>query len=394
MKSIFGLAVALSGNFAFASKLYAASYGGSVYSLELTRANGSYELSTIDKSQDCGISPSWLMLDQPHGILYCLNEAIGATNGSITSFKAHEDGSLSTIERLTTPGGLVMSAMFSAPGVKDSEFFAVAHYETSTVTNYAVDRVKGEFHNLQTFHFEMSHPGPNTTRQDAPHPHGVFIDPSRRFVLVPDLGADLIRIFSIHSSNGTLKPMEPYHATPGSGPRHITFWAPKGTRSTTDNVYMFLVHELTNMVSGFRVNYREHVISFEKIFEGTSFGNQTAPSSSKVAEIKVSPENNHIVVSNRLDNTFGRNNDSIAIFKIADASGEYFTGVHFVGLYPAFGSSVRQFDIGGSPDRLGLALEVSQKVGVAQWDTHAGVPGNLLAEKTLDGDVPAVVWAD
>jgi 6-phosphogluconolactonase (cycloisomerase 2 family) len=98
------------------------------------------------------------------------------------------------------------------------------------------------------------------------------------------------------------------------------------------------------------------------------------------------------VVSNRLDNTFGPNNDSIAIFSCADTSGRFFNGVHFVDLYPAYGSSVRGFDIGGSPDMVGLALEKSQKVGVTQWNKRIGAPGKLLAEKKLNGDVPAVVW--
>ena len=160
--------------------------------------------------------------------------------------------------------------------------------ETSTVTNYAVDRVKGEFHNLQTFTFEMSHPGLNTTRQDAPHPHGVFVDPTGQFVLVPDLGADLVRIFAINPSTGYLEPVDPYHATPGSGPRHLAFWTPKSANTTTSDIYMFLVHELTNMVSGFRVGYTKHGMSFDRFFHGTSYGNYTAPSSSKVAEIKVS----------------------------------------------------------------------------------------------------------
>lgn len=67
------------------------------------------------------------MLDRDNDVLYCLNEAIESSNGSITSFKTHQDGSLPVIERLVTPGGLVMSAMYSAPAVRDHEFFAVAH---------------------------------------------------------------------------------------------------------------------------------------------------------------------------------------------------------------------------------------------------------------------------
>lgn len=125
--TFFAFAAILFGSLSSASKLYAASYGGSVYSLALTSSNGSHQLSKLSESTECGDSPSWLMLDRDNSVLYCLNEAIESSNGSITSFKAHEDGSLPVIERLVTPGGLVMSAMYSAPGVRDHEFFAVAH---------------------------------------------------------------------------------------------------------------------------------------------------------------------------------------------------------------------------------------------------------------------------
>ncbi|KAJ5552775.1 hypothetical protein N7494_002153 [Penicillium frequentans] len=390
--TFFAFAAILFGELSSASKLYAASYGGSVYSLALTSSNGSHQLSKLAESTECGDSPSWLMLDRDNSVLYCLNEAIGSSNGSITSFKTHQDGSLPVIERLVTPGGLVMSAMYSAPAVRDHDFFAVAHYETSTITTYSVDRARGHFQHLQTFTYTMCSPGPNAARQDAPHPHGVIVDPTGRFVLIPDLGADLVRIFHIHPETGHLEPIEPFVATPGSGPRHGIFWTPKASENTTPEVYFYLVHELSNTLSGWRVSYTDDGISFSRVFEGSTFGNYTAPAGSKVAEIIVSPENNHLVISNRLDNTFGPNNDSIAIFSCADKSGRFFNGVHFLDLFPAYGSSVRGFDIGGSPEMFALALEKSQKVGVTQWNKRLGAPGKLLAEVELNGDVPAVVW--
>ena len=134
----------------------------------------------------------------------------------------------------------------------------------------------------------MSAPGPNASRQDSPHPHGVTVDPTGRFVLVPDLGADLVRIFHINQVTGYLEPIDPYVAAPGSGPRHGTFWTPKGSRGTDQNVYFYLVHELSNLLSGFRVSYSERGIHFSKFFEESSFGNRTAPNGSKVAEIAIS----------------------------------------------------------------------------------------------------------
>jgi len=42
---------------------------------------------------------------------------------------------------------------------------------------------------------------------EAPHPHHVFTDPTGDFLLVPDLGADLIRINRIDRSTGALTEM-------------------------------------------------------------------------------------------------------------------------------------------------------------------------------------------
>jgi 6-phosphogluconolactonase (cycloisomerase 2 family) len=121
--SIF-FAASLFGHAALATKLYAASYAGLVTSLDFSESN---ELSTLSQTTECGSSPSWLMLDSPNSVLYCLDEAIGASNGTITALRTHPDGTLTKLAQLKTPAGPVMSAMYSAPGVPNRKFFAVAH---------------------------------------------------------------------------------------------------------------------------------------------------------------------------------------------------------------------------------------------------------------------------
>lgn len=160
--------------------------------------------------------------------------------------------------------------------------------DASTVTTYSVDRVHGDFKQLQSWTYTMPSAGPNAARQDAPHPHGVFVDPTGRFVLVPDLGADLIRIYRIDPKTGHLQPLNPYAVKPGSGPRHGAFWTPRGSNSTTSDVYFYLVNELQNTMTGFQVSYAQNNISFSEVYEGSTFGNRTGPAGSKVAEIKVS----------------------------------------------------------------------------------------------------------
>jgi 6-phosphogluconolactonase (cycloisomerase 2 family) len=114
----------LFGNAALATRLYAASYAGLVTSLDFSNST---ELSTLSQTTECGSSPSWLMLDSPNGILYCLDEGIDAPNGTITTLKTHPDGTLTTLARLETPAGPVMSAMYWAPGISGRKFLAVAH---------------------------------------------------------------------------------------------------------------------------------------------------------------------------------------------------------------------------------------------------------------------------
>jgi 6-phosphogluconolactonase (cycloisomerase 2 family) len=117
-------AASLFAHAALATRLYAASYAGLVTSLDLSKSN---ELSTLSQTTDCGSNPSWLMLDSPNGILYCLDESINTPNGTITTLKTHQDGTLTKLAQLKVPAGPVMSAMYSAPGVLGRKFLAVAH---------------------------------------------------------------------------------------------------------------------------------------------------------------------------------------------------------------------------------------------------------------------------
>jgi 6-phosphogluconolactonase (cycloisomerase 2 family) len=75
---------------------------------------------------------------------------------------------------------------------------------------------------------------------------------------------------------------------PGSGPRHGVFWTPRGSNSKSSDVYFYLVQELSNELSGFRVKYSGNGISFRKIYEGSTYGKESSPAGTKAAEIAIS----------------------------------------------------------------------------------------------------------
>lgn len=190
----------------------------------------------------------------------------------------------------------------------------------------------------------MSAPGPNSARQDAPHPHEVLTDPTGAYLLAPDLGADLIRIWPINPSTGILTACPAVSVTAGTGPRHATFWVPtkrtKCRATAPKGTMMYVANELANSVSAFAVTYPSTggCPTFAKTQELHPFpNNAAAPSGTKVGEIHV--KGNYVYNSNRVDKSFSGNN-SVATWSLSS------TGVMtFDGLTDAYGTYPRTFSI-------------------------------------------------
>jgi 6-phosphogluconolactonase (cycloisomerase 2 family) len=97
----------------------------------------------------------------------------------------------------------------------------------------------------------MPGPGPVPNRQDAPHLHEAIVDPTQQYILVPDLGADLVRIYTIDQKTNILTAKTPLKAKAGSGPRHGAF-----TLDPIAGHYVFyLVAEIASSVTAYRVTY-------------------------------------------------------------------------------------------------------------------------------------------
>ena len=65
----------------------------------------------------------------------------------------------------------------------------------------------------------------NASRQEAPHPHSINLDPAGRFAFVADLGLDKVMIYRFDPAKGMLTANDPPSAAvpAGSGPRHFAF---------------------------------------------------------------------------------------------------------------------------------------------------------------------------
>ncbi|KAL2818473.1 Lactonase, 7-bladed beta-propeller-domain-containing protein [Aspergillus cavernicola] len=313
-------------------------------------------------TSDCGTSPSWLMLDGKNDILYCLDEGVDLPKGALTSFRTNSNGSLSKVQQLQTMAGPVSSVFYSPTLSPGRKFLAVAHYAGSAVIKYSHDPISGHFNHSQIFTFTLPAPGPIPSRQDTAHPHEVLTDPTGNFLLVPDLGADLVGIFHINPTSGQLEAQQTLPVAPASGPRHAVFWVSEQTNSIRlPSSRFYLVTELDNYLRGisFSQFYEENSYQPESGYQ--NFEGSIPPAGSKAAEIAISPGNDQLVISKRNDSTF------------------------------AYGSFPRQFEFSPDQEMVAIALQNSHSASVVHWDKKNAV-GPLLAEAPLDGEITAVVW--
>ena len=127
--------------------------------------------------------------------------------------------------------------------------------ETSSISTFALP-LTNACTALQSWTYIMPSPGPVPDRQEAPHPHQVILDPTGTFLLSPDLGADVVRVFAIDGGTGKLTPCANLTATPGSGPRHVSFYIPSDKiADPVEGTIMYLASELANTITSYAVAY-------------------------------------------------------------------------------------------------------------------------------------------
>ncbi len=157
----------------------------------------------------------------------------------------------------------------------------------------------GSFKPFENFTFTLPQPGPVAASQSASRPHQAVIEPSGHHMLVPDLGADLIRIFGIDNTTNALRELQLLQLKPGSDPRHAVFWthANNGTYhrlhrrhvpSVNKHVYLYVVTEITNSIIGYSVTHQSNgTLQFNELFTTTTFGGAAPPPGAAAAEILV-----------------------------------------------------------------------------------------------------------
>ncbi len=272
---------------------------------EGTRSEGLY-LLRMDKrsgklrrigSVDAGPNPSFLAIHPNRRVLYAVNEL---EKGGVRAFAIAKDtGALTRLNEQPSEGGAPCYVSVDRSG----SVVLVANYAAGSIAllpvgaNGALDLAAQVVQHTGT--------GPNAERQAAPHAHCILTDPSNRFVLAADLGADRVFVYRLDLDGKSLRPVEggDLRLRPGAGPRHIAF------HPTLPLV--FVANELDSTVATLRFDAERGALSpldtHSTVPDGWTGTNYPA-------DIHVAANGRTLYVSNR-----GHN--SIAVFSVADSTG-------------------------------------------------------------------------
>ncbi|KAL2070714.1 hypothetical protein VTL71DRAFT_13740 [Oculimacula yallundae] len=373
------------------SNLFVSSYAGTISTLLLSPESiGGYTLKNVAVNTVERTSPSWLTRDELNGVIYSTDEGFFGPNGSVSAYTSSATGDLTLLGRTTTLGGPVSSVVYNG-----GKGLALAHYGGSAVTSWSI-RANGTLDPLQALTFKLTAPGTVPSRQDAPHPHEVLVDPTDSFIVVPDLGADLVRVFSINKNTSLLSETTSFATPPGSGPRHGTFLA-----TDCGNTFFFLISEISNTITSYKVIYNGSGLGFEQVFTSGTYGPTATPAGAAAAEAKLSPDNRFLLTSSRNDTLFQITNpnpanstkipsDTLQSWAIDSTTGK----LSFVQLAPGGGSFPRQFSLNKAGTLVAVGLQRDGRVVIYERDVESGKFGDLVASVDVAGEVTSVIWGE
>lgn len=173
-------------------------------------------LSPVELAAE-SIDPSYLALTPDGKFLYA---AIETKEGAVEAFRVEPGGKLTRLNQQPSGGSSPCHICVDAAGLN----VLVANYNGGSIACFPI-RPDGSLGEASAF-VPFTGSGVDPVRQQKPHAHGNYTDPTNRFVYSCDLGTDNIRGFQFDPAKGTLRPTPPdAKVPPGSGPRHLAFSA-------------------------------------------------------------------------------------------------------------------------------------------------------------------------
>lgn len=186
--------------------------------------------------------------------------------------------------------------------------------------------------------------------QRSAHGHSVNFDPSHRFVLACDKGTDRIYTYRIDKAPGTLTGVKVFKTAPGIAPRHSSFH-PRLP-------YVYVVNERESSLSCYRYDVQTNELTHV----------QTAPTIPAGFTQRNSPADVHVHPNGKFVYSSNRGHDSLAIFRIDEASGR----MTLVDITSTGGSTPRGFNFEPSGRLLFAANQNTNSIVTFSVDPETG----------------------
>ena len=227
-----------------------------IYIYEFDEINGS--LKKLGQGDNI-TNPSYLDLSPDGKYLYACTETRTPFEGSISSFKIDSlNGQINPINIKASGGANPVYVDIHHSG----KYLVNANYNGGSVSLFDMNE-DGSL-NDSKYIFQFKDSSINKSRQESSHIHSANFSPDYKFVYLPDLGADKIRVFEFHPDSMKQffenKSLE-VKTKPGSGPRHFTYH-PSGK-------FAYCIEELSGTVCVYsyfngKLTEIQHVKSYSK----------------------------------------------------------------------------------------------------------------------------------
>ena len=268
-----------------------------IYVYTFDQANGDLQY----KNKVATENPSFLTISPNKKIVYAANELYDG-KGSVSAFAYDRTtGSLNFLNRELTNGDDPCNLITD----KENKHVIAANYSGGNFTVFGI-QPDGRLTSHKQLIAHEGH-GPDKNRQEKPHVHSATLTPDEKFLLIPDVGIDRIKIYSYDAANAnapvSLDKVGEAITSPGSGPRLVTFSA--------DGKYLYLIQEMKSAVTVFR--YQNGTL---EALQEISMLSPDFKGDVGASDIHISPDGKFLYASNR-----GDAND-IAIYAINASSGK------------------------------------------------------------------------
>ncbi len=263
-----------------------------IYSVRLDSATGVLSEPVLVAETP---NPTFLAWRPDGRTLYALSESgtvTGKSGGALAAFRYDAANGTLTPLNIEPTGGISLAHV----GIDATGRTAVViSYHGSQVVTFPLgaDGALGARTSLITHAGRL---GPNTKRQDKPHPHSATFSPDNRFVYVCDLGLDRIYHYRLDPAAGTLTAAGETAAKPGAGPRHSKFSA--------DGKFYYVINELDSTVAVYSVETASGALKPVQTISTLPAG---FTGESICAEIRLSSDGRFVYGSNR-------GHDSLVVF--------------------------------------------------------------------------------